>query len=108
MFTAGGGHARLSCRQGTDLWIDMVCKLVPYFMPCENGYGVTVHTPASRRYCELRKNSEMQIDILRNRKYLFGGICIYSAVPMERISSYRFSKDEISSSVKVLRLSLTE
>ena len=39
MFTAGGGHARLSCRQGTDLWIDMVCKLVPFFMPWKHGYG---------------------------------------------------------------------
>ena len=28
MFTAGGGHARLSCRQGTDLRTDVVCKLV--------------------------------------------------------------------------------
>ena len=33
MFTAGGGHARLSCQQGTDLWTDVVCKLVPFFMP---------------------------------------------------------------------------
>lgn len=39
MFTAGGDHARLSCRQGTDLWTDIVCKLVPFFMPCKHGYG---------------------------------------------------------------------
>lgn len=32
MFTEGGGHAKLLHRQGTDLWIDMVCKLVPFFM----------------------------------------------------------------------------
>ena len=31
MFTAGGGHARLSRRQGTDLWIDIVYKLVPFY-----------------------------------------------------------------------------
>lgn len=39
MFTVGGSHARLSCRQGTDLWIDMVCKLVPFIMPWKHGYG---------------------------------------------------------------------
>ena len=32
MFTEGGGHAKLPHRQGTDLWIDMVCKLVPFLM----------------------------------------------------------------------------
>ena len=36
MFAAGGGHARMACRQGTDLWIEMVCKLVPFFMLCFN------------------------------------------------------------------------
>ena len=41
MFTAGGSHARLSCRQGTDLWIDMVCKLVPLFMPWKLGSMAT-------------------------------------------------------------------
>ena len=30
MFTTGGGHAKLSRRQGTDLWFDMVYKLVPF------------------------------------------------------------------------------
>ena len=39
MFTAGGGQARLSCRQGADLWIDMVCKLVLFFMPWKHGCG---------------------------------------------------------------------
>jgi len=39
MFTAGGSHARLFRRQGTDLRIDMVCKLVPFFMPWKHGYG---------------------------------------------------------------------
>ena len=33
MFTAGGSHARLSCRQGADLRMDIVCELVPSFMP---------------------------------------------------------------------------
>lgn len=34
MFTAGGSYARLSCRQGADLRMDVVCKLVPFcFMP---------------------------------------------------------------------------
>ena len=33
MFTAGGSYARLSRRQGTNLWANMVCKLVPFFMP---------------------------------------------------------------------------
>lgn len=33
MFTAGGSHARLSSRQGADLWTDVVCTLVPFFMP---------------------------------------------------------------------------
>lgn len=35
MFTAGGSHARLSCRQGTDLWADVVCNLVPFFYALE-------------------------------------------------------------------------
>ena len=39
MFTAGGSHARLFCRKGADLRIDMACKLVPFFMPWEHGYG---------------------------------------------------------------------
>ena len=39
MFTVGGSRARLSCRQGTDLWIDMVCRLVPFFMPCSMATG---------------------------------------------------------------------
>lgn len=42
MFTAGGSHARLAYRQGTDLWANMVCKLVPFFMPWmpwKHGYG---------------------------------------------------------------------
>lgn len=33
MFTAGGGHARLSCRQGTDFRSDMLGTSVPFFMP---------------------------------------------------------------------------
>jgi len=33
MFTVGGGHAKLSCRQGIDLQTDVVCELVPFFMP---------------------------------------------------------------------------
>ena len=33
MFAAGGSYARLSCQQGADLWTDVVCKLVPFFMP---------------------------------------------------------------------------
>ena len=32
MFMAGGSYASLSCQQGTDLWTDAVCKLVPFFM----------------------------------------------------------------------------
>ena len=32
MFTAGGSHAWLFCRQGTDLRNDIVCKWVPFFM----------------------------------------------------------------------------
>ena len=39
MFTVGGSHARLACRQGTDLWIAKVCELVPSFMPWKHGYG---------------------------------------------------------------------
>lgn len=39
MFTAGGSYARLSCQQGTDLWTDEVCKLVPFFMAWKHGYG---------------------------------------------------------------------
>ena len=39
MFTAGGSHARLSRQQGTDLWTDVVCKLVPFFMPCSVATG---------------------------------------------------------------------
>ena len=31
MFTAGGSHARLPCRQGADLQTDVVCKLVPFY-----------------------------------------------------------------------------
>lgn len=37
MFTAGGGHARLSFQQGADLQTDVVCELVPFFMPWKNG-----------------------------------------------------------------------
>lgn len=48
MFTAGGDHARLSCRQGTDLWIDIVCKLVLCFMPWKHGYGALQSTYESR------------------------------------------------------------
>ena len=33
MFTAGGSHARLSCPQGADLRTNVVCKLVPFYMP---------------------------------------------------------------------------
>lgn len=33
MFTAGGSHARLPCRQGADLQTDVVCKLVPFLCP---------------------------------------------------------------------------
>ena len=39
MFTAGGSYARLSCRQGTDLRSNVVCKLVPFFMSWKHGYG---------------------------------------------------------------------
>lgn len=39
MFTAGSGHARLSRQQGTDLWTDVVCKLVPFFMSWKHGCG---------------------------------------------------------------------
>jgi len=39
MFTAGGSHDRLSCQQGTDLWIDMVYELVPFFMPWKRIQG---------------------------------------------------------------------
>ena len=39
MFTAGGSHARLSGRQGTDLWTNVVCKLVLFFMPWEHDCG---------------------------------------------------------------------
>lgn len=39
MLTVGGGHARLSCRQGTDLRIDMVRELVPFFMFWKHSYG---------------------------------------------------------------------
>lgn len=31
MFTAGGSHARLSCQQGTDLQMDMVCEAVRFY-----------------------------------------------------------------------------
>ena len=39
MFTAGGGHARLPCWQGTNLWTDIVCKFVPFLMPWKHGCG---------------------------------------------------------------------
>ena len=39
MFTERGSHDRLSCQQGTDLWIDMVCKLAPFFMSCNVSTG---------------------------------------------------------------------
>ena len=35
MFTAGGGHARLSCRQGTDLRIEIFYVLVLSFTALE-------------------------------------------------------------------------
>ena len=44
MFTAGGSHARLSCQEGTDLWTEMVCKLVPFFTPWRHGYGFLLST----------------------------------------------------------------
>ena len=44
MFTVGGSYAKLSCRQGTDLWMDMVCKLVPFSMPLKHGYGSLLST----------------------------------------------------------------
>ena len=31
MFTAGGRYARLSCQQGTDLQMDMVCEAVFFY-----------------------------------------------------------------------------
>ena len=39
MFTVGGSYAMPSCQQGTDLWTDEVCKLVPFFMSWKRGYG---------------------------------------------------------------------
>ena len=39
MFTVGDSYARLSCRQGTDLWMDMVCRLVPFVMAWKHSYG---------------------------------------------------------------------
>lgn len=39
MFTSRVGRARLSCRKGTDLWADMVCRLAPFLMPWKHGYG---------------------------------------------------------------------
>ena len=60
MFTAGGSHARLSCRQGTDLWIDMVCKSVPFFMPCSIATG-----PCSQ-YIESTKMSHYAALFMRS------------------------------------------
>ena len=39
MFTAGGSYARLFCRQGAGLQTEVVCELVPFFMPWKHGYG---------------------------------------------------------------------
>lgn len=57
MFTAGGSHARLSGRQGADLWTDMVCKLVPFFMPCSMATGPCSQHMADdkmHKTCEMR------------------------------------------------------
>lgn len=53
MFTAGGSYARLSCRQGTDLWIDMVCKSVPFFMPCSMATGSCSQHIESLNKCRI-------------------------------------------------------
>lgn len=58
MFTSGGGHARLSRRQGTDLRPDMVCKLVPFFMPWKHGYGSLQST---YRVSDMNHKSDGQI-----------------------------------------------
>lgn len=63
MFTAGGGHARLSCREGTDLWIDMVCRVVLFFMPWKHGYGSLRSTYG----VELKTNHEKILVIHKSR-----------------------------------------
>ena len=67
MFTAGGGHARLSCRQGTDLRIDVVCKLGPFFMPWKHGYGSLQSTyRVSNMY---HKREREHIENIRIKEY---------------------------------------
>ena len=95
MFTAGGSHARLSCRQGTSLWSDMFCKLVPFFMPWKHGYGsmqstygvLNMNHKREREYVEnirIKEYNEicsekfrMKINLWRMREFPFKKIWIF-------------------------------
>ena len=97
MFTAGGSYARLSRRQGTNLWANMVCKLVPFFMPWKHGYGSLQSTYVRNRQKVLSKKlTEMLLLLFRKRNKMdieqFRNVMLWRNLRMEYLTTAEIAK----------------